>query len=68
LLNAAAVFEVRAGTGGVPEAEGGNGLLLFGTVEQIERDDAGGDCADETKKFAEPEIQEVHLRNGSCVY
>ena len=35
---------------------GRDDLAALGTVEQVECDDAGGDCACETEQFAETEV------------
>ena len=47
------MFKVRAGARGGPEAEGRDDLAAFGAIEELERNDTGGDCADQAEKFAQ---------------
>ena len=46
------MFQLGADVGVGPEAQGGDYLLALGAVEEIQRDDAGGDRTDEPEEFA----------------
>ncbi|RDJ93589.1 hypothetical protein B4Q13_20910, partial [Lacticaseibacillus rhamnosus] len=51
------MLELGADVGRGPEPECGDNLTALGTVEQVERDDSSGDCADQSEQFAETQIE-----------
>jgi len=59
-------FSARAS--GHPKAQRRDDLAVLRAVEQIESDYARGHNANQSEEFAQSEIEQVHLSDGSCVY